>query len=135
MGKVGYGNPPIEYRFSKTNPPPESRHKKHPNGYLTPLLKKVLLKQYRCQDPETQKIKKIIGAKGLMQVLIWEGMQGNVVAIKEILDRIDGKVEQKLKGEGFNNLEGTKIIIVRDANDKVSSDKETGRGVRIPDEQ
>ena len=81
---------------------------KHPDGYLTPILKKVLSKTYRCEDPETKKFKKIKGSQGLMQVLIWEGMQGNVVAIKEILDRLDGKVAQKLEHSGgidFHNEE------------------------------
>ena len=82
-------DPPIATRFPVNR---QNHTQKHPNGYLTCILKKVLLKQYRCQNPETGRIKKMLGAQGLMQVWVWEGLQGNEKAIKDIVDRIDGKI-------------------------------------------
>ena len=104
--------------FSSTYQPPNNNSNR-PKIYLGAILKKVLSKQYRCQDPETQRIKKILGAKGVMQVLVWEGLQGNIEAIKEILNRIDGRVIQHLKGEGFENKN---IVINFHADGKPESD-------------
>jgi len=74
--------------------------KKHPNGYLTPILKKMLLKKYRIEDPELQKRIKMSGAKGVMLRLVWNALQGEQDAIKTILERFDGKVKDKLEVEG-----------------------------------
>ena len=48
---------------------------KHPDGYLTCHLKNLLLKKkFRYEDPETQKIMKMSGAKALPLVYIWQGL-------------------------------------------------------------
>ena len=83
--------PPVEHRFTPTTAP---RHtQKHPDGYLTCKLKRLLeKKKFRFEDPETQKIVKMTGGDGLAIKYLWEGLQGNVQAIEGIFDRIDGKL-------------------------------------------
>lgn len=79
-----------DHRFKAGTPIP--RHtQKHPNGYLTPLLKRLLTKKISFEDPETQKIIKSDVAHALLWRLILNGTQGETPAIKEIIDRIDGK--------------------------------------------
>lgn len=90
--------PPIKTRFP-VNRPAKPHTQKHPNGYLLPLIKKFLNKTITYDDPETQK--KITGK--VKDAVIWRlllnACQGENQAIKEILDRIDGKVVQELKGD------------------------------------
>ena len=92
---MAYCNPPKEHRYSKTNPPPASRHKKHPNGYLIPLLKRLLKKNIKYQDPETLKFIKGKVKDAVIWRLILNATEGETPAIKEIIDRIDGKVKEK----------------------------------------
>ena len=68
--------------------------------YLTPLLKKLLEKKIRIEDPETQKIIKANVKHALLWRLILNGTQGETPAIKEILERIDGKVTDKTELSG-----------------------------------
>ena len=78
--------------------------------YLTPLLKRFLNKKIDYIDPETNR--KIQGRvkDALLWRLLLNGCQGENDAIREILNRIDGKIPQKLVGEGFNG--DTRIVIV-----------------------
>ena len=69
----------------------------HKGPYLTPLLKRLLKKKIKYEDPETQKIIKGRVKDALMWRLILSGAQGEVPAIKEILERIDGKVVDKIE--------------------------------------
>ena len=78
----------------------QNHTKKHPNGYLVPKLKKLLNKKFRIKDPETEKIIKMAGADGVMLRLIWNALQGETPAIKEILERFDGKVKDKVEHSG-----------------------------------
>jgi len=68
------------------------------------------------QSPDGELLK-MFGDKGIVLALIWEALRGDVNAIREIMDRIDGKVPQKLQGEGFNDKE---IIIIH--NPKVTKE-------------
>lgn len=104
--KVGNKKPPEHTRFPVNR---KDHTQKHPDGYLTPLLKKFLNKTITYDDPET--LKKIKGK--VKDAVIWRlllnACQGENTAIKEILDRIDGKVVQEVKGEGFDNKNITQI--------------------------
>ena len=104
--KIGYCNPPKEHRYSKTNPPPASRHKKHPNGYLTPLLRKLLEKKINYQDPETHKIINGKVKDAVLWRLILNASEGETQAIREVLDRIDGKVKDKTEHSLDDDLKG-----------------------------
>ena len=115
-------------RFSSTNQP-ENHNPKGQGPYLTPLLKRFLNKKISFEDPETQKMIKGKVKDAVIWRLILNATQGENLAIKEILDRVDGKVAQELKGEGFGG--DTKIYII--------SNKEANAGVkgnanRLPDE-
>lgn len=82
--------PPIEHRFSATNPPPP--RPRTPRGpYLTPLLKRFLNKKIKYEDPETQKMIEGKVKDAVIWRLLLNACQGENEAIKEILNRIDGK--------------------------------------------
>ncbi len=81
--------------FSSTYQPKTRGNHRH--SYFQPLLKRCLKKKYKFEDPETQEIGMITAAEGLMIKWIWEGLQGNEKAIKDIVDRIDGKVAEVIK--------------------------------------
>jgi hypothetical protein len=87
--------PPIEHRFSATNQP---KYKPGPKGpMLLPLLRRLLEKNIKYKDPET---KKMITGKVkdvILLRLIANASKGEHQAIKEILDRVDGKVAEQLK--------------------------------------
>lgn len=122
-------------RYSKTNPPPESRHKKHPNGYLTPILKKLLNKKMTINDVEVQKIfnlkpeeRKAKLKKIIMLRYILNAVQGENKAIEGIFERMDGKVAQKLLGEGFGK--DVKIVVVYPPGFKKQNEKDNGNNAK-----
>lgn len=86
--KVGYKNPPKHARFPVNR---QNHTKKHPNGYLVPLIKRFLNKTINYEDPETQKMITGKVKDAVIWRLILNATQGENIAIKEILDRIDGK--------------------------------------------
>ena len=98
----------IDHRFKVGNP--SGHHtQKHPNGYFLPLLKRYLEKKINYEDPETQKIVNGKVKDAIIWRLILNASQGDNQAIKEILDRLDGKVAQKLINEGMKD---TRIVII-----------------------
>ena len=113
------------------NPPKEHRFKEgqsgNPNGRpkgisLTTILKKYLNKEIDFTDPiEAKKVKKRIGDVIILKLLA-NAIKGDDRAIKEILERVDGKITQPLQNLG----EGTKIIVVHDRN-SIQSNKEADR--------
>ena len=114
----------IANRYTKaggSNPPPIGHTQKHPNGYLTPILKKLLNKTMKVTDPEVKKVLEIkTGTKSELKKIIMlryilNAVQGENPAIEGIMDRTDGKIPQKLEGQGFGD---TKIIIVNPPNYK-----------------
>ncbi len=93
--------------------------KKHPEGYLTPLLKKMLSKKFKISDPDTDKIVKMTGADGVMLRLVWNALQGENEAIKTILERLDGKVTDKIDMK----VEEKRITLIWDLKDARDKDK------------
>lgn len=88
---------------------------KHPNGYLTCLLKRLIEKKIRYEDPETQKLIKGTVKDALMWRYILNGCQGETQAIEGILDRVDGKVNgtplvDQSSHLYFTKLEGEKLV-------------------------
>lgn len=88
---MAYKNPPVNTRF------PVNRQNHTQKGpYLTPLLKKLLEKKIRYEDPETHEIVKGQVKHAILWRLILNATQGENEAIKEILNRIDGKLSEIL---------------------------------------
>ena len=88
---MGYCNPPIDKRFPVNRPhaPMQGKH----GPYLLPLLKRFLNKKIKYIDPEDNQ--KIISGRvkdAVLWRLLLNATQGDNIAIKEILNRIDGKV-------------------------------------------
>ena len=103
--------------MSHKNPSPATRFpvnrqdhtQKHPNGYLTPLLKRLINKKITFVDPETQKLIKGKVKHAILWRYILNATQGENQAIEGIFERLDGKVPQKLQGEGFGE---TRIVVI-----------------------
>ena len=67
--------------------------------YLLPLLKKFLEKKIDYIDPETNERIKGKVKDAILWRLILNASQGDNEAIKEVLNRIDGKVAEVIKHE------------------------------------
>jgi hypothetical protein len=83
--------------------------------YLTCLLKRLIEKKIRYEDPETQKMIKGTVKDALIWRYILNGCQGETQAIEGILDRIDGKVNgtplvDQSSHYHFTKLEGEKLV-------------------------
>ena len=96
--------------FVKGDPRCDLGHGTQKGPYLTPILKRFLNKEIDYIDPETQQ--KIRGRvkDAVLWRLILNATEGETAAIKEILERFDGKV----KGDNDQGQvdSSTKIIIV-----------------------
>jgi len=104
------GNPNIAQEGLKagTRFPVNRQNHTQKGPYFLPALKRFLKKQISYEDPETQKIIKGTVKDAILWRLILNASQGDNEAIKEILNRIDGKNADKVIGEGFE----TKNIVV-----------------------
>ena len=87
--------PPIKTRFPVNR---KDHTKKGP--YLLPMLNKFLNKKITHEDPETQKIIQGRVKDAIVWRLILNATQGDNIAIKEIIDRIDGKAKQAIEHSG-----------------------------------
>jgi hypothetical protein len=86
--------PPIEHQFPRHR---QDHTKKGP--YFGPKLSRFLRKKINYEDPETQKIIKGEAGDAVAWRLILSASQGEGWAVKELLDRLDGKVPQPIVGE------------------------------------
>ena len=89
----------LNLRPYKKGEHPTPHTKKHPNGYLTPLLKKFLEKKINYEDPETKAIIRGKVKDAILWRLLLNAAQGDNTAIGMILERLDGKVVQQIAGE------------------------------------
>ena len=80
--------------------------------YLLPLLKKFLNKKISFEDPETQKVIKGRVKDAIVWRLILNATQGENDAIKEIFNRLDGKVAEVVIQKDDSVLLNEEIEIV-----------------------
>jgi hypothetical protein len=109
---AGYCDPPN--KFSSTNQP--KHHIGRRGRYLTPLLRKILEKKITFKNPGTKQMMEITVAEAIAWCLIIKALQGDIHAIKEIFDRVDGKVGQKTIDKDLQ--QGTKVIVFRNPGEK-----------------
>lgn len=108
MAEIGYCKPPIETRF------PVNRQNHTQKGpHLTTILKKLLSAKWPLKDRKLKELLKSLKLRETLEVSLalrrlLNALEGDDLAIERIFDRIDGKVAQKLKAEGFAD----KIIII-----------------------
>lgn len=78
------------------------------------IIKEFLDVETDAMNPMSGKLEKLSVGQQVVIALLAKAKKGDVPAIKELLDRIDGKAEQKLIHEGgfFNE---TELIIKKDA--------------------
>jgi translation elongation factor EF-1beta len=85
--------------FQKGHP---SLTPKRPRGkYLTSFLKRCLSKKIDYEDPDTQQILHGKVRDALVWRLIMNATQGETDAIKEVFNRIEGKINGGLEGVDF----------------------------------
>jgi hypothetical protein len=82
--------------------------------YFKPAFEKLLREKYPMQLPNGE-LANMQGGPGIALAMIWEALRGDVAAAREIMDRVDGKAEQKLVGEGFGE---TKIILIKSSSNE-----------------
>ena len=107
-------------RFTSTRQPdPDKRPKTRPK-YLTPLLKRFLNKEINYEDPETQAMIRGKVKDAIIWRLILNGTQGEISAIKEIFERLEGKMTPaEPEQEG---VKGIQVIIIRETNGNQSTE-------------
>ena len=105
-----HDNPSVATRFPVNR---QNHTKKGP--YLVPLIRKFLEKKISFEDPETQKMIKGRVKDAVIWRLLLNATQGENQAIKEILDRVDGKVSDFIIDQS-QHLHLTKVEV------KVSDD-------------
>lgn len=78
------------------------------------IIEEFLDVETDAMNPMSGKLEKLSVGQQVVIALLAKAKKGDVSAIKELLDRIDGKAEQKLIHEGgfFNE---TELIIKKDA--------------------
>lgn len=78
------------------------------------IIEEFLPVETDAVNPMSGKMEKLSVGQQIIIALLAKAKKGDVSAIKELLDRIDGKAEQKLIHEGgfFNE---TELIIKKDA--------------------
>ena len=118
--------PPIEHRFTSATAP---RHtQKHPNGYLTPLLKRLLKKSITVPNPEHPhgKLVKLTVKDAIVWRRILNACEGDDTAIERIFNRLDGKVPEAVQIiEDDNKLFNEEIdLIPSDGNGKLNRVKQ-----------
>lgn len=101
--------PPVEHQFK----PGQSGN---PNGAppgrrLATLLKKILDGEIEIDDLETGLKRKVTKAEVVALSLFKQAVKGNVKAIKEVFDQVDGKLPQPLIGDGGMPLFPPTIIM------------------------
>ena len=84
--KVGYKKPPSNKGF------PNRQNHTQKGPYLVPLIRKFLNKKISFEDPETRKKIKGRVKDAVIWRLLLNATQGENEAIKEILNRVDGKI-------------------------------------------
>lgn len=89
------------YRFTSTNQPANGGRKK--GSSPTDYLKKLSRTKINFHNPLTNKDE--IGQVNLVvaiQLILKATQDSDLPSIREYFDRLDGKIPQKLVGEGFN---------------------------------
>ena len=89
-------NPSPENRFSTENQP--AVHSKRGPSPLT-IIKKILAKKIDINNPLTHKLEKLSIEEVIAYQWVAKAFKGDAEAIKDILDRIDGKALQRIKTE------------------------------------
>jgi hypothetical protein len=104
-------NPSFATRFPVNR---QNHTQKHPCGYVKPILQKLFCAEWNIKDKDMKKLLKGLRLKETLGVALvlrkyLNGCEGNGNDIEDIFNRLDGKPEQKLTGEGLTD---TKVIII-----------------------
>ena len=124
---AGYCDPPN--RFSSTNQPKSGRGRPKGSVSLVAILKKFLERKIKFEDPETQKIIQGRVKDAVVWRLLLNACHGENEAIKEILNRIDGKLTETLIDQSQDNR---KTFVYLDS--KAIKEKNADRNNRIKTE-
>ena len=90
--KVGYKHPPVNKRWPRgVSPNPKGRPKK---ASLTYLIERVLREKVESPDGKRRALADIIA-----RVFVKEAAKGKFPFAKEVIDRVDGKVPDRVIGE------------------------------------
>jgi hypothetical protein len=97
------------YRFTSINQP--KKNGRHKGSSPTDYLKKLSRVKINFQNPLTGKLDTApVSLVVAIQLILKATQDSDLPSIKEFFERIDGKIPQKLEGEGFASE--SKIVIV-----------------------
>jgi len=96
---AGFGDPPKEHQFSSTNQPKERK----PRGESMTTILRDLLETEVETDVDGQKVK-MTYKESILRKLLQKANKGEIKAITEMFDRVEGKAKQELT----MNVEQTK---------------------------
>lgn len=101
----------LKERTKNTRFPVNRQNHTQKGPYLVPLLRKFLNKKINFEDPETQKMIRGRVKDAVIWRLLLNACQGENQAIKEILDRIDGKSIEFLLDQSQHTHITRKLVI------------------------
>lgn len=95
-------------RFEKGHPGMGGR----PKGSISivKVIEKMLSQEIEIKNPFTKQKEKKKIVEAIATALFAKGLSGDVSAIKELLDRIDGKVVQKTENVNLNHEDALRML-------------------------
>lgn len=90
--------------------------------HISTLLNEIASKKFRYENPETQTISRIRGDKALVIAAFWQAIQGNGRILKEVWERMYGKVPDEFKGQITFNQMGEVFIDGKKLEVKIGND-------------
>lgn len=119
--------------WSKDDPNRPTKQLGPTGPHLKTILKKVLTMSLDLDDPITREKYQMTIGEALMLQLVKRGLEGNLSALSLILDRIDGKITDKLDVNStitakpqfdLSKLSGDELDKLRSTMSRISDDEE-----------
>ena len=83
---------------------PKGRPKGSKN--FSSILNGIIERKIDIKDPLTLENARLTAQEALMLRLVSDGLNGNILAIREIMDRVDGKTKQTVEIENISDPRG-----------------------------
>ena len=104
----------------------------HRGPSLDAILRKLLTKKIKYEDPTTKIPVNGSIAQAIVLREVYNALEGDQRALEYIIDRIDGKIIQKLLGEGFEHKDIYYTIVKnykKESENSIQLNRETNTGI------
>lgn len=102
---------PYQFKFGQKAPPNAGRPK---GPSMTTTLQKLIEKPLKMKDFTTGELETLTLREWMNLAVIRTAMKGNVSAYKEIIDRVDGKVDTTINHKGINDVNKIDLNVLTD---------------------